>query len=816
MSPSKIEALVPRLIQLIAIMGIFYQVFFQTIDYLAYPSYTSIALAPVTTRLPAISLCASYWDTPEEDGLHEQPISNSTILMPSYGEVIDFCYLTLPNGSQVNCTLITKPHKYMSHCLLCFSFFEKARTFLPDDQLMYSPETKMDHEITSPLLTAGLKNPWQGAEHSAITIRSYDTPIQLLRSSESKAWLEPKVDARVTIKYRITRRVELPPPHGECRNYPAPFDADSSMVECFTDTYHDEEDDTKLVWPWWVFFDYERNYTDEQLSRNIPLDEAMFGEIARACMQANSRVDCDNSYILVQRMTIQRTNETSRPMIIEIPWLPTSQLNITNHIKTPLAEYFNQVGSILSMWVGFAIFPTYLQFIAVASRIIRAVTRSNASSSLVSSPSRPGRLRRLNDLTLGLLSWISTVYFVIEIALIYVERPFIICIIARVPMSVKILGLSLCLDMVINPDRVESLYPDVYRTVPPEKWRDVLSINQLFETTTEFYDLLNTKGSDYLTPSGEFEQISKHFNLTKSITGHQTCFTTLRQQDYLLPEPLRELERASASFGENAVISLKTAQLRNHNISRINVFFGNDGLARDYHTAANSVTIFAYPEDRLNANEFFLRTYRTSIELFADHIKSSCWHYEEKFGFKRDIVFNKCVVKKFTSKYNLWPSGYQVWRSWLPGRDMLTDSVKMGHFHLSNESMRAELDRIYAQCQHIVRKVECHQLFVKIGMEAESFADLRYTDIVLQPSSKQFIAYEQQLIYTLIDLAGYIGGTIGTWVGLSFLAFEEPIKVLIRRLRGERPQSQVSNPRLLQVDRRARAVHGWRHQIVEQ
>lgn len=710
--------------------------------------------------------------------------------MPKYEQVIDFCYLTLPNGSQVNCTSITKPHKYMNQMMVCFSFFEHERTSLPDDQLIYSPETRMNKEIGSPLLAAGLIRYWNDSEHSAITIRSYDSPIQLLRSSESKAWLEPKMDGRVIIKYTVTRRVELPPPHGACKNYPLPFDADSSMVECFAGDREFIGRDIgqggpARIWPYWVFFDYEKNYTQEKLSRELPGGENKFAERFRGCMEDNARADCDKSYILLHKTTIQRTDRSAGPLLIEIPWSPVVQLNITNTIKTPLSDFFNQVGSIFSMWIGFAIFPTYLQIVSLARRMIRLASPSSSSYTQASTSPyvRQSRLQQMHNLFISLLSWMVTAYYVVEIALIYIERPFIVSIFAEVPMTVKRLGVSLCLDMAINSSRVEKLSPDIFRTVARDEWRYTLTVDQLLRTTTELADFYEMEESDYLTSAGNFSPIIERFDFSKSISGYYTCFTTLRQREYRSTEPINQLLRSIASYGENLRLSIKTQEMKNMNISNIIVLFRDDGLMRNDVTAQDFLSVPLYSQDRLYANKFLVRTHRTTIKLFADHIKSSCWDYENKFGSGRDVVSNKCVVKKFTSKYNLWPSGYQVWRSSWPGRDRLMDSVEMGHLRLSNESMKARLDRIYAQCQRIVRKIECHQLMVKIAAESVTIQDEKDTEIILQPESKQYIVFEQQLLYTLVDLAGYIGGTIGTWMGLSFLNFESPIKVIITRLK---------------------------------
>ena len=232
--------------------------------------------------------------------------------MPSFDEIVNSCHLTLPNGSVVDCTSISRPHQYMSHTMVCYSLFEKERTSLPDEQLMYSHEIKKQNEITTAFLRAKLTIPWNGSEHSALDIRSHDSPIQLLRSTESKAWLEPKVDEQVFIRYSITRRVELPPPHGSFRHFPPPFDADSAMMQCWFNNYYSPDSNTTLMWPQWVFFDYEKNYTQEQLSRMLCNNEDDFRFTNKMCSEKHQRVDCDKTYIVVHKVASKRTDRQAR------------------------------------------------------------------------------------------------------------------------------------------------------------------------------------------------------------------------------------------------------------------------------------------------------------------------------------------------------------------------------------------------------------------------------------------------------------------------------------------------------------------------
>ena len=376
-------------------------------------------------------------------------------------------------------------------------------------------------------------------------------------------------------------------------------------------------------------------------------------------------------------------------------------MNIINHAKTSLLEYFNQVGSILSMWIGFAVYPSYLQFASFVEKCFRAITnrQRDTSTALEVETSfglekRESRsVRKLNDLFMRVLCWLVTVYYVVEISLIYLERPFNICIIAEVPITIKMLGVSVCLDMVIHPDKVQQLYPDVYENITHDRWKEVFSIEQLFETTTEWKEVFDID-SDYQMPDGEYNFMNNTFNATKSITGHYTCFTTLRQQEYLLPGILKDHLRAAVSTGENMCLMLDNEMLYQLNQSLVRVHFHHDGPISEEDSASNVLLIVLESDPKLYANEIAIRTYRTEVKFFPDHIKSICWDYEKKFGFKRQVVFDKCVLSHFTRKYNIWPSGYQAWESGRASEAYLMEGLDLKALRMSNLSMQEKLDRV--------------------------------------------------------------------------------------------------------------------------
>ena len=94
--------------------------------------------------------------------------------------------------------------------------------------------------------------------------------------------------------------------------------------------------------------------------------------------------------------------------------------------------------------------------------------------------------RRFNNLTIRLLSWLVILYFAADIVIIHMDRPSNSCIIAEIPMTIKMLQISVCFNMVTRPEKVRILYHYLYETIPRDRWKQVSNIEPSLRTTTEW------------------------------------------------------------------------------------------------------------------------------------------------------------------------------------------------------------------------------------------------------------------------------------------------------------------------------------------
>ena len=286
-------------------------------------------------------------------------------------------------------------------------------------------------------------------------------------------------------------------------------------------------------------------------SIRVPLDEAypredeLSGIEESNCTEALARVDCARRYIALHKIVTERAGEFNENVTVTLPWLPSIQITMENRIKIPVREYFNQVGGILGIWLGFSVYPALKK---VTSSIVKCVccqanSRTTRTRTRRPAPTEIARWRKILNFLMKLAIWAITFYLIVRIALIYLDRPFKFSFIAEVPKTVELPGVSVCFDMVIHPAKVKQMYPHVYATVPAHEWRNTLTIEQLFHTTTEMQEVFNPRNSYYLY-KGCKRDFHRGFNFTKSINGKLVCFTTFRPQESLRPDFKREVLRS--------------------------------------------------------------------------------------------------------------------------------------------------------------------------------------------------------------------------------------------------------------------------------
>ena len=73
------------------------------------------------------------------------------------------------------------------------------------------------------------------------------------------------------------------------------------------------------------------------------------------------------------------------------------------------------------------------------------------------------------------------------------------------------------------------------------------------------------------------------------------------------------------------------------------------------------------------------------------------------------------MFDRFTVKYRTWPRGQQIWLS-ASNVSILNHAVEIdiGKLTLMNESMTRALEAVEAECEQVLSRPECDQVFVKL------------------------------------------------------------------------------------------------------
>lgn len=784
-----------------ALIGIVLQLFDQTSEFFTFPIYSQVDIVPTRDRLPAITFCIAVWYSEFHDEFTAKSITEASKFAPDLNKTLVQCKLTLPNGTFIDCFSITKVHKFMNSRLFCYSMFEENRTSLDDQELMYSQEIRLNKTISTPLISIKLISPYINSSHWALTVRNYDKPLTILRSTESKNWIEPEVNNFVALNYKVIDRWLLPAPYpSNCHNYGNNYDSVYSLTNCWLQNLVDSNTSTRY-WPEWTLYDYERNYSREGHLKRQKIDPSkmhwpgknvsrLFSQINEKCHNSNGKSDCRRRYILLNKIGVRKAgrNTTVKGVTIEVPWVPRTQVIIEQKAKLDLIEFLSEVGGIFSMWIGFSMYislkDTFFHSKLYRSRDERPPTAKPPSPPIfvsrrvqnvrwhmrtVEATSRELFMRKVNQVVkvanLLVKFWcvLLTSFFVYEIIFIYFERPFNTLLNSSIPKEILMTPVTLCVDMIIYPSKMQKFYPEIYQKVAPRDWRNYLTIGQLFNVTINWSDIY-VNSSSYISPFDdnvrERTPIHEDFTFTKSLTGRYVCFSTFSEKQMIDPGPMMNYDRSEILYAVNFDIKMDTDQLLKLKQGRIRGYIHTTETIEEDFSAPERITMDINPREAVDINSYVIRVSRTIESRYPNHIRSTCMDYKRINFRSQKHALDTCVIKKFVNKYKLWPSGYQI-------------SDPLNYTFSSLDKMK-DVHQIENNCSQLFSRQDCRTVHLTVKVEDEFFKH-NFTSLINYPPSKQFYEYKEQLVYSVIDILGFTGGTINAWIGLSFL----DVKVVI-------------------------------------
>lgn len=718
---------------LLSTFGIAYQVFRQSSAYLDYPVYSLLDNVHRSIRLPAITFCVSYWYSEVEGLMREKTVAQARQVFPNYSTVVLDCAVVLPNGSTVSCLSVGKVNRYMNANMACYSLFEARSTYLTDDELMYHEQLD-----TSFLFNVVLKSPLNFSNHWGFSVRPHDSPLTIFRSTESKIWVEPLVDSLTAAALSVSRRVELPYPYvSRCFDYSqTPYrELDNALQSCWIDKL--KYNGTPL-WPKWALYDFNLNYSRDLNGVHFAhgdLETQLFPAVNERCFKECVRTECDKETFFLRSVMSRKSSVPLREnnYTLQVVDVPRHYETITLKPRIHLATLINDIGNIISMWIGVA---AYFSTVHLVDLVLAKGKPINSASTTPQIPSVPGETVRhfcIANFVVKFAFLILTFYFILDIILIYFENPFYTLLLSSIPSATQLSHLTICFNMTVNSD---------------------LTINQLLNSTLDWDTLFIPDKSVFISSeTRKYERIIDYWNFTKSSDGDDVCVTSFGATNYISGREVPQYQRSLMLTAKTIDVKLNVSSIMSS--SHIKIFYHRYPLFEESISAQNQIIVPINRDKRLYVNSYVFAPSMTRVELYRDHVSSECRNYREEVGVSDRLeAVHRCTIDTFVSTFNLWPSGYRSIGSNLT-------------FHKSKYHSHALKD-IRDECDKIYWRPDCVTVYQSLSV-ADNFFHPNYTSFIIYPTRKFLPVYRQMIKYTVFDIIGFTGGTLNSWIGLTVI-----------------------------------------------
>lgn len=762
------KSLYGHLIEYIATICIIYQVYRQLYSFMEYPVSSELTFKQTNIRLPAVTFCVSYWYSEFEETVASRPLGQLRHLVPTWNQSVIDCSVTLPNFSTVPCTSVSQIHRYMNTYMVCFSLFEGNLTLATDRELRYTGPL-----VENNLFKVDLKSPFNYSNHWALVLRPHNAPLSIFRSTESKMWIEPMVNKAIWAKFKIIDRIELPPPYpSQCTVYGKQLqDSDNAVQQCWL-----EQIDTKF-WPRWTLYDFNYNYSQEMNSRYFAskkFESSVFSLISEKCFRKYP--ECQRYFMVLSEVKSEPINVPLREsnLTFGVINIPKSTETISLVPKEELIALINDIGSILSMWIGIALYLSSLSLVDFSSkrstkRLSKSIIRTSlharmsmakARQSVICVQNKPEAVKAskifyLANSIIYLVTLLFTLNLVTDIIMIYFQNPFYTLMIFSRTGTVQLSHLTTCFDFIIDRNKLTPDERQKYKNVSDENLIQDFTIDQLINLTIDWNTFFVKNESSFLSSETlHREQIDEFFRFSKSFKGERVCFSTFGQDEYKSGEQISPYSRSVMFTSKSIDVKLNLSSITNFKTREVDVYYHFSDFFNEDSAGNDRVTISVNERKELFVNSYVMRPSQVEVALFSDHISSSCRDYEKNFGFKTRLeLVENCTLKNFLSNSTGWPSEYRV---------------KSSKLKFSGPGEEGKLKRIREKCEAKFPHPDCTSVYQYLEV-IDKFYHPKYMSIIIYPPKKFVCEYQQHLRYSVVDLVGLTGATFSTWIGFAIV-----------------------------------------------
>lgn len=727
------------------------------VEYFQYQIISRIKMKKEPQRMPMVTVCPSTFRGPIMFKLRPEPMNVRFNLTPSYSDYVKSCVITLPSNRQVNCSQVTNVTEYIGPLGKCFSFFRSDRLKVHPSQLLYH-ETDF---VTKDYLTITIDSPFDENIGWMEVVNSPDEPLTLRRRDISKRFFEVNLFKELKNEIKYEEKYRLPPPyHDGCFEYSKTElrTRNKAIYDCINYNYKNATS-KQGYWHLFAMIEFGKEFVNESttyLEEQQTQRKSIFPQIIHQCSLKYRRNQCDQKSYGLNIVGTKRGAVNNSEIVIKFVNLPFDFMHSLYMPVFSVLDFVNTVGGVFSLWFSASLFTWFL---AGAEKVTRKKSRKleKPCQFVLKVPTKNF------DLTKGIQFFIVSVCSLgciiqcFDIGRIYVEDNFYVWISGVEPEQIHFPRLTFCVDMVLLPEKVASLFPKVYNTTPLAHWPDNFTIDEMFDVTINLEDIFIPKDnlweSSFISPSLQLIPILSEYTFDKELTDQHVCFSTFSPHNHNGSTASRTYSFSQISSSFYFMLFLKKLSANFTDELKIFMHLGNSFSMGK--SSPSQITV-VNGEDRFNPSLIYFSINEIRQILVSNSFGSKCFVYHSiNFDSQEDAI-QSCIRSVMKKKYKLWPNDIPVSREKGSGLKFATDdywneSQSVGNFCNKKFPLQA-CDGRYTSLQ-----------LVDLGFHPN------YTQIILYPPPDSYTEIRQGIRFTLTQLMVYIGSNVNAWLGLSMI-----------------------------------------------
>lgn len=760
-------------VMLLCLLGTVSQVFDATQEYMRFDTLTQVHIVNLDSlALPAIGVCSSY----DQKRFGNMTIANRLVFTSKITDVLNHCNVLNPKTLKYSdCLSVTRVQEYIDSSMKCYSFFELDSLLsevLTYDQVEGEFQT-FDLNMSVP---AGSKIP------PLLVVYPNDDSFAMKRNSHNKKWVAPEGTAEFVFTFEIEEHILLPPPYStKCFHFEKTKHRTRAVAvdKCIMRNF--EINGTHYL-PYLTYASRKDSVNDlTQHTIGKDLEKALVDDAMKIC---DLIIPSDDCRTLIYKI-IPKSSYPGPPgqdtVRVVLAGLPATSLWTEIVPLYSIMDFVNWIGNIGNLWFGFNLFSSSVTAASILQSPVKQIKHLLA-------PTRKRKRRRRRQhrsrfttilgMAIKVTSMCLATFQIWDILTIYVENPFTWNYFTNLPDFLPFPTAVFCVDRVMDGHKVQTLFPRVFNTIHPEKWDQVLTVDQQLQVTPDANQLISNKSRFTSTETMAWEKLHEFQSFEKYVNHKHLCFKTFSDEtrtNQTFPQSLMKRTLSELMQYFTVYVNVNGNWSKQINEVSMVIQFGSKFMrsgSRSLLQGASQNIIIPITKERRLWMDMYMTYHRVlEVNYFADHFKATCLSYTTHYGKDRVSLITNCVkshIMRSLSKSspNEWPRGlfYSASMS-----DM--DSKILNQQPLVFSENNSLLEMYEADCGAKFPMADCETSSVEVIIEdfISNFNDGTLLRITLYPPGKGYIKLQQQLRFSVLSLLGFVGGTIGFWIGFALI-----------------------------------------------